>query len=325
MEAVEKYIHHKFLLWGIRFISITDNADTSIKGNKKARQINGLINEWYLEDMSDNIRSVLTSRRRDGFHIGSFALYGYRKDPGQKGRLVIDEEAAAVVREVFSLFSQGYGKNAIARILNGRGIPNPTEYKRINGLRYKQPASKSSTLWKYPAISDMLINEMYIGNLVQGKYGSVSYKTKQSKPLPPSMWIRAQDTHEPIISRELWDRVQALVESRHKPFKGGQIGMFSKKAFCAHCGYTMRSSKNRGLYYLKCPTKHAAKDACIGAFISVNTLQKIVLEELRRVSDEHIDLKELSREAVDMLIDKIYISKRDCQAKQVPVEIIWQN
>ena len=80
--------------------------------------------------MSDNIRSVLTNRRVNGFHIGAFALYGYKKDPEQKGHLIIDEEAAAVVREVFTLFAQGYGKTAIARILNDRGVPNPTEYKR---------------------------------------------------------------------------------------------------------------------------------------------------------------------------------------------------
>ena len=122
--------------------------------------------------MSDNIRSVLTSRRRNGYHIGAFALYGYQKDPDRKGHLLIDEEAAAVVREVFTLFAEGHGKTAIARILNDRGIPNPTEYKRQHGLRYKQSRTKTGTLWKYFAIADMLENEIYIGNMVQGKYGS---------------------------------------------------------------------------------------------------------------------------------------------------------
>ena len=115
LELVEKYIHGLFPIWGIRFISIVDNADTANKGNKKSRQINGLVNEWYLEDMSENIRSVLTNRRVNGFHIGAFALYGYKKDPNQKGHLIIDKEAAAIVREVFTLFSLGYGKTAIDR------------------------------------------------------------------------------------------------------------------------------------------------------------------------------------------------------------------
>ena len=117
---MEKYIHGLFPLWGIRFVSIVDNADTDNRGNKKSRQSNGLVNEWYLEDMSENIRSVLDSRRKNGLHIGAFALYGYRKDPDRKGHLLVDEEAAATVRQVFVLFAQGYGKTAIARYLNSR-------------------------------------------------------------------------------------------------------------------------------------------------------------------------------------------------------------
>ena len=97
-------------------------------------------------------------------------------------------------------------------MLNDRGVPNPTEYKRLHGLRYKQPTRKNSTLWKYFAISDMLCNEMYIGNMVQGKYGSVSYKTKQNKPRPKDEWYRVEGTHEAIIDRELWDKVQSLIE-----------------------------------------------------------------------------------------------------------------
>ena len=115
LELVEKYIHGLFPLWGIRFVSVVDNADTENKGNKKSRQINGLVSEWYLEDLSENIRSVLDNRRRSGFHIGAFAPYGYKKDPEKKGHLLIDEEAAAVVREVFTRFAQGCGKTAIAR------------------------------------------------------------------------------------------------------------------------------------------------------------------------------------------------------------------
>ena len=155
LELVEKYIHGYFPIWGIRFVSIVDNADTENKGNKKSRQINGLVNEWYLEDMSENIKSVLTDKRKNGYHIGAFALYGYQKDPQQKGHLLIDEEAAEVVREVFTLFSQGYGKTAIAKILNEQGVPNPTEYKRQKGLRYQQPESQNSTLWRYYTISAM--------------------------------------------------------------------------------------------------------------------------------------------------------------------------
>ncbi|MBP3505989.1 MAG: recombinase family protein [Lachnospiraceae bacterium] len=298
LEMVEKYIHGLFPLWGIRFISIVDNADTANKGNKKSRQINGLVNEWYLEDMSENIRSVLTSRRENGYHIGAFALYGYQKDPEVKGHLIIDEEAAQVVREVFTLFAQGYGKTAIARMLNDRGIPNPTEYKRLKGLRYQQPKTKNSTLWKYYAISDMLRNEMYIGNMVQGKYGSVSYKTKQNKPRPKEQWYRVEGTHEPIIDMELWNQVQALLEQKAKPFTVGTIGLFAKKAKCMYCGYTMRSCKNRGKYYLKCGTRHVAKEACVGSFISVSVLEQAVIRELNQLSEVYLNKEELEDKIV---------------------------
>lgn len=295
LELVEKYIHGLFPIWGIRFVSIVDNADTANKGNKKSRQINGLVNEWYLEDMSDNIRSVLKNRRENGFHIGAFALYGYMKDPNQKGHLIIDDEAASVVREVFTLFAQGYGKTAIARMLNDRGIPNPTEYKRLHGLRYQNPKTRNSTLWKYFAISDMLENEIYIGNMVQGKYGSISYKTKQNKPRPKSMWYVVEGTHEPIIDRELWNKVQELRMQRAKPFSIGTIGLFARKARCAYCGYTLSSSKTNGRHYLKCPNRHVAQDACPGAFISVAKLERAVIDELNRLSEEYLDKDELEQ------------------------------
>lgn len=290
LELVEKYIHGLFPQWGIRFVSIVDHADTNIKGNKKARQINGLINEWYLEDLSENIKCVFNNKRQNGVHIGAFALYGYQKDPDQKGHLIIDEEAAQVVREVFTLFAQGYGKTNIARILNDRGIPNPTEYKRQKGLRYKQARSKSSTLWKYFAISNMLTNEIYIGNMVQGKYGSISYKTKINKPRPKEEWYIKENTHEPIIDRELWDRVQALIKEKSKPFSDGQIGLFARKTKCMYCGYTLRSTKQtNGTRYLECPTRHVSKEACEGSMISVNVLERIVLKELKELSAKYTD------------------------------------
>jgi len=294
LELVERYIHGLFPLWGIRFVSIVDNADTANKGNKKSRQINGLVNEWYLEDMSESIKSALDSRRKNGFHIGSFALYGYKKDPDRKGHLIIDEKAAAVVREVFELFSIGYGKTAIARILNDRGVPNPTEYKRQEGLRFKLPPSKNSTAWKYFAISSMLTNEIYIGNMVQGKYESISYKTSKSRPRPRDSWYVVEGTHEPIIERELWDRVQGMIAERSKPFACGKVGIFAGKVHCASCGYVMRSSKSKGKHYLQCQSRHFSRDSCVGAFISVERLEKTVLDELRWLTREYIDLDELA-------------------------------
>jgi hypothetical protein len=216
-------------------------------------------------------------------------LYGYKKDPGNKGRLIIDEEAAEVVREVFGLYASGHGKTYIARLLNDRGVPNPTEYKRQQGYHYKTPKHKAGTYWKYFAISNMLTNEIYIGNMVQGKYGSISYKTGVNKPRPKNQWIRVENTHEPIIDRELWDRVQELVRQKAKPFGTGKTGLFSRKTKCLYCDYTMRSAKSHGYYYLKCDTRHTSQNACPGGFISVKELEQSVLDELQALLDENLD------------------------------------
>ncbi len=299
LELVEKYLHGLFPSLGIRFVSVVDNADTSNKGNKKSRQINGLVNEWYLEDMSENIKSVLNNRRANGFHIGSFALYGYKKDEEHRGHLVIDEAAAAVVREVFSLFSKGYGKTAIARMLNERGVPNPSEYKRRQGLNYKQSGSFQGTLWKYSAISKMLTNEMYLGNMVQGRYGSASYKTKKNKPRPKSEWYVVEGTHVPIIDRELWDRVQRIINERSKPCLTGMVGIFAGRVRCGNCGYVMCSTKTApkrgGRHYLQCPSHHASRGACEGAFVSVDYLERAVITEMGKMTEKYLDMELLEK------------------------------
>ena len=129
----------------------------------------------------------------------------------------------------------------------------------------------------------------------QGKYGSVSYKTKENKPRPKDQWYRVEETHEPIIDRELWDRVQNMIKNRTKPFSTGNIGIFANKVHCEHCGYTMRSSKSRGEHYLQCATKHVADGACDGAFIPVKKLESIVIEELNRMTREFLDKDELEQ------------------------------
>ena len=303
MEYVEKYLHTLFPVWGIRFISLVDHADTAVKGNKKARQINGLINEWYLEDLSENIKSVLTSRRQNGYHIGAFPLYGYKKDPNHKGHLLIDEEAAAVVREVYALYAQGYGKTTIARLLNERNIPNPTQYKREKGYNYQPAKSKIATMWKYFSISDILTNEMYIGNMVQGKYGSASYKTQQNKPQPKENWIRVENTHESIIDINLWNTVQGLIDSKPKALSTGSSGIFARKVKCMNCSYAMNSQKNGDRHYLYCSSRYVARKSCIGSFISYRKLEQAICVELKTLTDEYLDKDEAARGIVSIDID----------------------
>ena len=177
----------------------------------------------------------------------------------------------------------------------GPVVPNPTEYKRRKGIIKTPTKQKISTLWKYYTIADMLENEMYIGNMVQGKYGSVSYKTKKNKPRPKEQWYRVEGTHEPIIEKELWEKVKAMREQKAKPFITGTMGLFSGKARCAECGYVLRSGKRENWRFLTCPNRSVSKDACGGAFISVSRLESKVMEELKRLAENYLDQEALEQ------------------------------
>ena len=136
MEVIEKYVHKKFLEWGVRFVSIIDNADTSIESNKKSRQINGLINEWYLDDLSQNIRKSLKNKREDGLFMGSFPIYGYERSEEDKHKLVIDPVAAEVVKKIFEMYADGFGYHKICEYLNNNNIPTRAVYKKQNGSKF---------------------------------------------------------------------------------------------------------------------------------------------------------------------------------------------
>lgn len=289
LELVEKIIHGDFAEWGIRFVGLADNADTANKGNKKSRQINGLVNEWYLEDLSENIKTVLTDHRSKGMHIGSFALYGYQKDPNQKGHLIIDPEAAKIVKEVFALYASGAGCTQIARILNNRQIPNPTEYKRRKGLKYGGSGKICSTLWQYYTISAMLSNEMYLGNMVQGRYENATYKSSHSRPVPKERWICVEGTHESIIDKSLWECVQNRRRERTKPMCTGELGVFAGKTKCMFCGHTLRTSVSNGYKYFKCPMKSISENSCKGVFLAQRFLERAIVLELNHIIFNYFD------------------------------------
>lgn len=292
LELVEKYIHGLFPQLGIRFISVVDNADTDNRGNKKARQINALVNEWFLEELSENIQSIKTHRRQEGFHIGPFAPYGYQKDPNLKGHLIIDPEAAAIVREVFVLFESGIGKQGIAKALNDRGIPNPTKYKQLHGM-IRNKTRKNSGLWSYFTISDMLVNQVYIGNMVQGKSGIADCKTQKKSVYPKDQWIIVEGTHEPIIERELWNRTQVLITQKASASSVRTEGKFAWKVRCLYCGSRLRSVKNGNKRGFRCERHMLSQDACVGTSISLPKLERIVAAQLSLISEELLNTQVL--------------------------------
>ena len=297
MELVEKYLHGKFIEWGVRFIAVVDHVDTGDTANKKSRQINGLINEWYLEDLSANVRSVLDHKRKEGQYIASFALYGYCKAPDAKGKLVIDLEAAEVVKRIFALALSGMGAHKIAQILNNEGIPSPTAYKQQNGEHYhlarKTPCE---SLWGSGTIYQMLHNQTYTGDLVQGRHKKVSYKSKRTVWLPKSQWIVVENTHAPIIDRDTFETVQQMMRCRTRSGAGGTIHPLARKVVCGCCGSIMeqtgRPPKADGtrVRYVRCRMHQRAPKRCGNrTCTNLDDLQELVLRRIREYAAEYFD------------------------------------
>ena len=210
---------------------------------KKSRQINGLVNEWYLEDLSNNVRSVLSHKRREGKFIGSSALYGYQKDPADKNHLVIDPEAAEVVKRIFALYLAGNGTTRIARILNEECVPSPTQYKREHGVVWKRPARyKNEDLWGKATIYRMLTNRSYAGDMEQGRHKKVSYKSKKTVWIPKKDWIVVPGTHEGIIERDSFERVQQMLRAHARGGGRGTVNPLAGKVVCGICGCTMEQT-----------------------------------------------------------------------------------
>ena len=301
MELVEKYIHGLFPIWGIRFIAVADNADTEIKGNKKARQINGLVNEWYLEDLSENIRMVFDLKRKEGKYIGGCPVYGSREDPADKNHIIVDPEAAEVVRQIFQWSLEGNGKQHIASMLNARGIANPTKYKEQNGLVQNRPVANEYGLWNRTTVCRILQNEMYAGVMVQGRTKKASYKSRAMIPIPESQWFRVEGTHEAIIDRETFDAVQKGMGLRSKMDGTGEAHVLSGLVKCADCGSTMTKSTNRRYQdgshrsYLRCKlfVTSGKRRLCSNHSIRLDQLIDLVSERIRFYVQTYFRLEKL--------------------------------
>lgn len=300
MELVEHYIHGRFTEWGIRFVGYADNADTANQGNKKARQINGLVNEWYLEDMSQNIRTVLENKRRQGEFVGSFCAYGYQKDPQNKHHLIVDEPAAANVRRVFELYLQGYGVCTIAKIFNEQKIPNPSAYKKIHNPNFKRGRTTlTADQWTYSTVLYLLKNQTYLGATIQHVNEKLSYKSKRARRVPQSERAVVYDTHEPLVCEETWNAVQKALAERGKAQHGqGKRDLLGTKCRCALCGGKMspsyRTLKNgEKSKRLRCRTHTINKELCPGSGIQRQALEREVLAAVQKAVTEFADAEYL--------------------------------
>lgn len=319
MELVEKYLHGKFMEWGVRFIAVVDHVDTNDTANKKSRQINGLINEWYLEDLSTNVRSVLDHKRKEGLFIGSFARYGYCKDPKAKGKLIIDPEAAEVVRRIFSMALNGIGAHRIARILNDEKIPSPTAYKQLHGIHYRSALKNTNAaLWSSPTVYQILHDQLYIGNMVQGKHKKVSYKSEKTIWLPKSQWIVVENTHEAIIEREMFETVQRMMQERTRSGEKGTIHPLAKKVVCGCCGSCMeqtgRQPRADGTQrrYVRCRMHQRAPEVCGNKTCTdMDALENAVLERIRAYAADYFDPEKVTLPEQDDPIRQREQARRD--------------
>lgn len=311
MEHIEKYLHHDFPNLGIRFIGVVDGVDTADISNKKSRQINGLVNEWYCEDLSENIRSSFKVKMKNGQYLGSSCPYGYVKDPKNHNHLIVDDYASGIVKRIFKMYLDGYGKGKIGAVLSKEGVLIPTLYKqKVLGINYKNAKAIATTkTWSYQTIHTILNNQMYTGDLVQNKTNKISYKDKKKKSIPKDEWIIVPGTHEPIISREMFKRVKELQKVRSKSVNSTtnkDNGLFSGILFCADCKHAMgrkyaRHGEHEFIGYICKIYKQQGKKFCSSHSINYLELEEAVLCSIQEEARKILTPKDISE------IDKIQI------------------
>lgn len=279
---------------GVRFIAINDNVDSSNEGmDNDFTPLRNLFNEFYSRDTSKKVKAVKKACAESGKFMGTYPAYGYKRDPTDKHHLVIDEETAPVVRRIFALRCQGLGFRKIAVQLNEEGIQPP-------GVLYYQRKGKADPRnvnhqWAETTVKAILRNEVYIGNMVQGKSGTLSYKTRKLVGKPEDEWIRVEGTHEAIVTREVWETVVSIDKKkvRKSPTASptGKGSIFTGLVYCADCGFKMRAHNEKRKYsdghvqefhsFICGNYARSGKTACTVHTIYEDALKELVLGDIR--------------------------------------------
>ena len=266
-------IDNLFVQMGVRFISLAENVDSYLNPDSVSSIIvpnTNVMNDQYCYQTSKKIRQVFDYKRRNGQYIGAFAPYGYMKHPKNKHQLIVDSEAAEVVKLIFSMFLKGTSKRAIALYLNEHGEPSPSAYKLQKGL----PVSTRG--YDNPMWGARMIHAI----LTKGRSRVKSYKVHQIETVPREEWVQVAETHEAIIDYETFDKVQALLlrDTRTSP-KGREVHLFSGFLKCADCGRAITRSvgNNNNVYYACSTYKNRSRTACTMHSIKHNRLEAAVL------------------------------------------------
>lgn len=270
----------------VRYIAVSEGYDSQnmTGGMAMTAPLMMVMNEMYARDISQKIRSAFQSKMEQGQYIGHHAPYGYQKDPENKNHLVVDYQTAGVVRQMFEMAAEGKAPGQIARLLNQKGIPTPSMYRRE-----KVGGAGAANQWTSRSICKMLKNPVYTGTLVQGKTTKLSFKSKEVLVRAPEEWKVVPHTHQAIVPEELFSLVQQRVVSRKNHPAGGFENVFSGIAFCADCGRNMTAtaSHKKGASYNLCcgGYKNAGSQRCTNHFIDYGFLREAVWNELRRWLD----------------------------------------
>ena len=299
---VGQYLEMIFPMLNIRFISVNDRID-SVKDpasiNNALVSFKNVMNDEYCRDISNKVRSSLDRKRSKGEFIGSFASYGYMKDPDDHHHLIVDPVAAGVVKNIFDWFLQGMSIIGIAKRLNHMGIPNPSAYKRQCGLNYKHPAGQLDSAWPDSSVKRVLKNRLYVGDMVQNKNRTKSYKVQVSVAVPEENWVIVPNTHAAIIDREKFETVQQLLMRDTRTSPGiNHVSIFAGYIRCADCLRAMGKksvAQSYGKYhYYVCQTfRKAGRNLCTKHTIREKQLYDAVLATIQSQIDLAVSMDQL--------------------------------
>ena len=325
---VGQLLEEDFVRLNIRYIAIMDNIDSS-KGLNDFLPIQDWFNEMHAKNTSQKVRAVLKNKGESGISLANNVPYGYKKDENDKTKWLIDEPSAEVVKEIFNLFIQGHGTCEIARILRERKILTPSEYS--TSIATNSNNQEYQYKWCGTTVADILDRQEYIGDTVNFKCTTRSYKDKTKIRLPKEDRKVFKNTHEPIIDEYTWNIAKQLRNNRKKPTRSGKKSIFSGLLFCNDCGMKMYFQSPvtdlKAKDHYRCSSYKHDSSACTSHYITDEALQVIVLENIQRVisyikSYEDLFIKEQLAKSTQDELKHISKNKKELeQAKKRVIEI----
>ena len=284
------YIERIFPERGIRYIAINDDIDTLYETpGLEFLQFKLMFNDYYLKDTSKKIRKIVRAKKEKGQFLGWKAVYGYKKDPNDKHKLIVDEEVRPIIERIFNLALEGKSPRQIADIFSNEKIPTPSIYADLNrGIK-----STAYELWCPRTIEEMLINETYIGNLTQGRRKKLNYKSKKEIRTPREDWIITENTHEAIIDKDTFYTVQDLLKKNKNKANSKNMKLLSGFMRCKECGHAIginKSSDGKRAYC--CCTyyvSHSKYGLCTPHSCNYDKLEKTVLDNIRDMCNKYVD------------------------------------